>query len=174
MKRCHLIEKRLSPSVEKRIKTRKLTGDNPQYGMVMNMRTIKFRGKNLYNNEWIFGDLIQYESGEMAIFSKKLSQYGCEATEMFNRSKVETTTVGQFTGLFDKNGKEIYEGDILHTITFGFEPEEYTAIILYDNCRFQLSNGRNLFYFGQSDLTKMDDTIVIGNIYDNPELIKEE
>ena len=45
------------------------------------MRTIKFRGKNLYNNEWIFGDLIQYESGEMAIFSKKLSQYGCEATE---------------------------------------------------------------------------------------------
>ena len=59
----------------------------------MNMRTIKFRGKNLYNNEWIFGDLIQYESGEMAIFSKKLSQYGCEATEMFNRSKVETTTV---------------------------------------------------------------------------------
>lgn len=46
-------------------------------------RTIKFRGKNLYNNEWIFGDLIQYESGEMAIFSNKLSQYGCEATEMF-------------------------------------------------------------------------------------------
>ena len=111
----------------------------------MNMRTIKFRGKNLYNNEWIFGDLIQYESGEMAIFSKKLSQYGCEATEMFNRSKVETTTVGQFTGLFDKNGTEIYEGDILHTVTFGFEPEEYTAIILYDNCRVQLSNGGNLF-----------------------------
>lgn len=33
----------------------------------MNMRTIKFRGKNLYNNEWIFGDLIQYESGGMMI-----------------------------------------------------------------------------------------------------------
>lgn len=83
------------------------------------MRTIKFRGKNLYNNEWIFGDLIQYESGEMAIFSKKLSQYGCEATEMFNRSKVETTTVGQFTGLFDKNGKKSMKGiffTLLHLV----------------------------------------------------------
>ena len=91
-----------------------------------------------------------------------------------DRYEVCPETVGQFTGLFDKNGKEIYEGDILHTITFGFNPEEYTAIILYRNCSFQLSNGRNLFYFGQSDLTKMDDTIVIGNIYDNPELIKEK
>ena len=88
--------------------------------------------------------------------------------------EVYPETVGQFTGLLDKDGKEIYEGDILHTITFGFNPEEYTAIILYRNCSFQLSNGRNLFYFGQSDLTKMDDTIVIGNIYDNPDLIKEE
>lgn len=73
-------------------------------------RTIKFRGKNLYNNEWIFGDLIQYESGEMAIFSKKLSQYGCEATEMFNRSKVETTTVDNSQAYSTKTATKSMKG----------------------------------------------------------------
>lgn len=124
------------------------------------MRQIKFRGKRIDNDEWMTGmhTLVQDADGTWLGDAEK--------TE-----KVNPNTLGQFTGLLDKNGKEIYEGDILHTVTFGFEPEEYTAIILYDNCRFQLSNGRNLFYFGQTDFTKMDDTIVIGNIHDNPELI---
>lgn len=134
-------------------------------------RTIKFRGKSILSDEWMYGSLVCMEGSRYSVLppindiprSKCIADY-----------EVHNATVGQFTGLFDKNGTEIYEGDILHTITFGFNPEEYTTIILYRNCSFQLSNGRNLFYFGQSDLTKMDDTIVIGNIYDNPELIKEE
>ncbi|WP_242398112.1 YopX family protein [Bacteroides xylanisolvens] len=130
-------------------------------------RTIKFRGKSADNGKWITG-YYYHECGNTYIVEDRQS---LSETSRNVPYVVIPETVGQFTGLFDKNGKEIYEGDILHTITFGFEPEEYTAIILYDNCRFQLSNGRNLFYFGQSDLTKMDDTIVIGNIYDNPELI---
>lgn len=125
-------------------------------------REIKFRGKQIDNGEWVYGFLADED------YINDIDSIDLSSIE------VDIDTVGQFTGLFDKNGKEIYEGDILHTITFGFNPEEYTAIILYRNCSFQLSNGRNLFYFGQSDLTKMDDTIVIGNIYDNPELIKEE
>lgn len=130
-------------------------------------RKIKFRGKSADNRKWITG-YYYHECGNTYIVEDRQS---LSETSRNVPYVVIPKTVGQFTGLFDKNGKEIYEGDILHTITFGFEPEEYTAIILYDNCRFQLSNGRNLFYFGQSDLTKMDDTIVIGNIYDNPELI---
>lgn len=130
-------------------------------------RTIKFRGKSADNGKWITG-YYYHECGNTYIVEDRQS---LSETSRNVPYVVIPETVGQFTGLFDKNGKEIYEGDILHTVTFGFEPEEYTAIILYDNCRFQLSNGRNLFYFGQSDLTKMDDTIVIGNIYDNPELI---
>jgi uncharacterized phage protein (TIGR01671 family) len=126
-------------------------------------REIKFRGKSVLNDEWIYGDLVHRINSPKTISPVQINGIG-----------VKEDTVGQFTGLFDKNGKEIYEWDILHTITFGFNPEEYTAIILYRNCSFQLSNGRNLFYFGQSDLTKMNDTIVIGNIYDNPDLIKEE
>lgn len=134
----------------------------------MGLREIKFRGKSIFGiHEWLYGSLLLL-NGKSYICPDK------EAAWNMTRYEVIPNTVGQFTGLFDKNGKEIYEGDILHTITFGFEPEEYTAIILYRNCSFQLSNGRNLFYFGQSDFTKMDDTIVIGNIYDHPELIKEE
>ena len=134
----------------------------------MGLHEIKFRGKSIFGiHEWLYGSLLLL-NGKSYICPDK------EAAWNMTRYEVIPNTVGQFTGLSDKNGKEIYEGDILHTITFGFEPEEYTAIILYRNCSFQLSNGRNLFYFGQSDFTKMDDTIVIGNIYDHPELIKEE
>lgn len=134
-------------------------------------RTIKFRGKSIYGEDWLYGSLVKIEKNRYAVIPPLNN---IEIGKSISMYEVYPETVGQFTGLLDKDGKEIYEGDILHTITFGFNPEEYTAIILYRNCSFQLSNGRNLFYFGQSDLTKMDDTIVIGNIYDNPDLIKEE
>lgn len=151
----------------------------------MNMRTIKFRGKNLYNNEWIFGDLIQYESGEMAIFSKKLSQYGYEATEMFNRSKVIPETVGQFTGLLDKNGKEIYEGDIVEWLFFSHgcygEQEHYLkGCIEWHQGGFIFNvtknDSENAGFYAISDLNTdtESDVKILGNIYDNPYLIKEE
>ena len=130
-------------------------------------RTIKFRGKNLYNNEWIFGDLIQYESGEMAIFSNKLSQYGCEATEMFNRSKVIPETVGQFTGLLDKNGKEIYEGDILNN-----GQRNYFVCWNSERGAWWLKN-KDLIYTTPLGFLSIE-LFVVGNIYDNPDLIKEE
>lgn len=150
-------------------------------------RTIRFRGKNLYNNEWIFGDLIQYESGEMAIFSKKLSQYGCEATEMFNRSKVIPETVGQFTGLLDKNGKEIYEGDIVERIVhqnpcFGFIGnvvfDSNIALFCVEHNKFG-SNSRTPFVMPDDWMDKYSNRLecefeIKGNIYDHPELIKKE
>ena len=131
-------------------------------------RTIKFRGKNLYNNEWIFGDLIQYESGEMAIFSKKLSQYGCEATEMFNRSKVIPETVGQFTGLCDKSGKEIYEHDLVECAGVLCEvvySDKIGSFVLLEVLSQNLGNkpiGQMIDMFGIR---------YAGNIYDNPELL---
>lgn len=133
-------------------------------------REIKFRGKSVLNDEWIFGDLIQYESGEMAIFSKKLSQYGCEATEMFNRSKVETTTVGQFTGLFDKNGNEIYEGDIIKGFDIIIEVwySEDTACFMAE---MKEPQNDMVDILGGYDTARME---IIANIYDHPELIKEE
>ena len=83
----------------------------------------------------------------------------------------DAITFLRFTGLRDKDNKMIYEGDILRIITFGFDSEKMVTNVLYSNGQFRLANGRNMFYFGQSDMTKMDDAIVIGNIFENADLI---
>lgn len=86
---------------------------------------------------------------------------------------VDPETICEPTGLTDKNGRKIFEGDIVEVCTFGFNSERFVTEVIFDKCAFRLKNGRNMFYFGQSDFTKMDDAKVIGNIFDNPELIGE-
>ena len=124
-------------------------------------RKIKFRGKT-ESNQFIFGDLIQYENGDTAIWEKEITGYGYEATQISNRTKVDNGTIGQFTGLHDKNGKEIYEGDIISN-------ESYKGIVVYKNGSFVLDLGKSC---GCVYLFCLDSLLVIGNIYDNPELLE--
>lgn len=128
------------------------------------MREILFRGKNEYTG-WIYGDLRNYENGgAKAIFSH----------ELLHRIEVIPETVGQFTGLTDYNGRKIFEADIVkiqigNIIKYGavFYGERAARIGIKD------STGEANFSFMQQPLIKQYQIIVIGNIFDNPELLKE-
>lgn len=118
------------------------------------MREIIFRGKDTWGN-WQYG-IVQTYSEDFVVIASALS---------FNK-QVDPESVGQFTGLTDKNGTKIFEGDI---VMFGFNP----CVIKYDidNARFMLYvNGKHLQSGFNVDTMKQKE--VIGNITDNPELLE--
>lgn len=139
-------------------------------------REIKFRGKDLNTGEWAYGDLhtlcdhphIHTETTSFPFAGK--------------RSFINTETIGQFTGLYDRWGKEIYEGDIIKVV-------DCVKVVKYiqECCSFCFGNIETLkdpifskwgdiYNYHQIDGRYwndfLDDIVVIGNIHDNPELLK--
>lgn len=138
------------------------------------MREIKFRGKT-YENQWVYGDLIHFSDDDFRINPQKDHKWDIEEASDI----VVPDTVGEFTGLTDKNGKEIWDRDIIEFTTFdynGVDTQKVGELKFVDGCFgiiFQDFDGENRFY-PLFRLT-IDDIEVIGNIYENPDLvIKEE
>lgn len=119
------------------------------------MRSIKFRGKRLDNGEWVIGQLV-----------KMWEEWHILNSDNVNTAyPVDPATVGQYTGLNDTNSREIYEGDIFQAGYFGG-----VDVVMWDNENARYI-GRSpqgcISYVGREPAVK-----IIGNIHDNPELLK--
>ena len=132
------------------------------------MRTIKFRGFSEKANIFVYGDLLTFENC-----------FGISETKgERNFYIVETNSIGQFTGLYDKNGKEIYEGDIVEKAVNNIISSHRFKIVYSECfagfCRLYIKKKGTrdgLISLSEMDVDR-EEIKVIGNIYDNPELLK--
>lgn len=130
------------------------------------MRTIKFRGKK-QNGEWVYGSLLSFNGVNDSIYYQV--KKGRE--ERIEYAYVHPRTVGQFTGLIDKNGKEIYEGDV---VSFVIDEHHFYGIIKWGSCRacFFIGYPTHSIRLPLCGSFELKETLeVIGNIHDNPELL---
>lgn len=95
------------------------------------MRTIKFRGKSIFRGEWRVGSLITCANGR--VFIVEAYEYVSDDSMLY--WEVDPATVGQFTGLTDKNGKEIYEGDIVSYFDT-ISDCRIKGVVEFYNCRY--------------------------------------
>jgi uncharacterized phage protein (TIGR01671 family) len=131
------------------------------------MREIKFRGKRLDNGEWVYG---YYYTQIITHAGNRKSRDHFMRTEQNIRYEVDPSTVGQFTGLKDKNGKEIYEGDVVRIDDLGI------GIVDYEEGRFAMRRREERFCWPVYCRIDHSPFVpeVIGNIYENPEVLEGE
>lgn len=132
------------------------------------MRTIKFRAKD-FGGVWYYGSL-----GYSNIHTKIYFQTGKGSVKRMDWVYVNEDTIGQFTGLYDAHGKEIYEGDI---ILYGGSIQ-HEVVFRHGAFGYLLYGGEFISYAGNTNFTfnplnRSKEHEVIGNIYDNPELLKK-
>ena len=137
------------------------------------MREIKFRGKRIDNGEWVHGvPVVTSISGAYMVSAKAKSKGGkggIVVRDVVVQHEVDPATIGQYTGLKDKNGTEIYDGDILHRDGYWDLYVDFIdgAFCLVSCIEIQRINWSPIPIWNADRPGKE----VVGNIYDNPELL---
>jgi uncharacterized phage protein (TIGR01671 family) len=138
------------------------------------MREIIFRGKRVDNGEWVEGVPTWDESDAIP----KLLMVSNVEKWPFGNAYVDPETVGQFIGIHDKDGKKIFEGDIVGFTAENelWEPQYYEGTVYFCDGTFWVDCGKDgddndvLFTIGHAKLC--DESLqIIGKIHDNPELL---
>ena len=131
-------------------------------------REIKFRAKRLNNNEFVTGYYLPMFYGH-----KHFIYLPLEYLNEHSRIEIDPKTLDQYTGLKDKDGKEIYEGDVVRIWADpkdynGYKGHNYIGVVEWDEfiLGFILSDGHGLKDFEFIE--------IVGNIYENPELLNKE
>ncbi len=139
------------------------------------MREIKFRAQDIASNKWLFGDL-RHHKDDVCIFD----QGGTKGEQ------VKRETVGQYTGLKDKNDKPIYEGDIVECVSWNeyftnpatgevMQPFRRKMYVDFRKGGFKMVEPMPYgIEVREWDIIYNGDIEIIGNIHDNPELLNKE
>lgn len=133
------------------------------------MREILFKAKRIDNGEWVEGNYVKKYglSGKrhLILYVDNYVRWKCVG--------IDPKTLCQFTGLYDKNGKRIWENDVVWLV---YDGKEHIYQIIWDNSEldFKATNGEENYGSNFEYLLCCDEIEVIGNIFDNKELLQEE
>ena len=149
------------------------------------MREILFRGKTV-RGEWVYGYLAKFRNFVNNVYTSiiQINDFVINECNMQDNAFVISESVGQYTGLIDKNGKKIFEGDIIRAITLDTGSEQM-AVVCFGNFIDENNGDEYIGFYIEFDGIKTTITQlameecknrieIIGNIFDNPELLDGE